>query len=84
MKPVKFKQCNVIYAENQPEYQPLPAYKNKSDLGEVVSCWEMSFRERLKVLFTGKVYVSLLSFNMPLTPSFLSTSFNKIKEMMGS
>ena len=84
MKPVKFKQCNVIYTENQPEYQPLPAYKNKSDLGEVVSCWEMSFRERLKVLFTGKVYVSLLSFNRPLTPSFLSISFNKIKEMMGS
>ena len=84
MKPVKFKQCNVIYAENQPEYQPLPAYKNKSDLGEVVNCWEISFIERLKVLFTGKVYVSLLSFNRPLTPSFLSTSFNKIKEMMGS
>ena len=27
MKPIKFKGHNVVFAEDQPEYQPLPALK---------------------------------------------------------
>ena len=73
MKPVKFKEQNCTYAENQPEYTPFPALKIKSDNGEVVSCWKMSLFERIRVLFTGRVWVSLMCFNKPLTPSFLST-----------
>lgn len=73
MKPIKFPEHNVVYAENQEEYQPLPAWKNNSPQGEVVSCWQLSFKERLKVLFTGKLWVCLLSFNKPLTPSFFTT-----------
>jgi hypothetical protein len=26
MKPIKFKEANVTFAENQPEYIPLPAW----------------------------------------------------------
>lgn len=73
MKPIDFKEQNVVFAENQPEYEALPALKIKGHEGQVVSCWRLSFRERLRVLFTGKVWVSLLSFNKPLTPPFLST-----------
>lgn len=73
MKPVDFKEQNVVFAENQPEYQALPALKIRGHEGQVVSCWGLSFRERLRVLFTGKVWMTLLSFNKPLTPSFLST-----------
>jgi len=73
MKPVKFKEQNVTYAEDQPEYQPLPALKIKGYEGYVVTCWKLSFFERLRVLFTGKIWMSLMSFNNPLTPSFLST-----------
>lgn len=73
MKPVKFKGQNTVFAENQPEYTPLPALRLDTDDGQVVTCWEMSFSERIRVLFTGRVWVSLLSFNKPLTPSFLST-----------
>lgn len=72
MKPIKFKHQNSTYAEDQPEYQPLPSLKLEGREGYVISCWEMSFKERLKVLFTGKVWMSLMSFNKPLTPSFLS------------
>lgn len=50
MKPIKFKEHNVVYAENQPEYQPLPAFRNDSHQGEVVSCWQLSFKERIKFL----------------------------------
>ena len=70
MSPIKFKEQNVVYAENQPEYLPLPAFKNESPQGEVISCWQLSFIERMRILFTGKLWVCLLSFNKPLTPSF--------------
>lgn len=73
MKPVEFEEQNVVFAKDQPEYQPLPAFRNNSEYGEVVSCWKLSFAERLRILFTGKMWVSLMTFNKPLTPSFFST-----------
>lgn len=66
MKPVKFKGYNVVYAKNQPEYLPLPAHKSED--GQVTSCWSMTWKERLKVLFTGKVYWMVMTFNKPLQP----------------
>lgn len=78
MKPIKFKYCNVVYAENQPEYQNLPALKLENDNGEIISCWKLSFKERLIILFTGKMWLSLLSFNKPLTPSFLSVNRKEV------
>ncbi len=74
MKAIKFKHSNVIFAKDQPEYQPLPALKIDSPQGEVISCWKMNWRERLKVLITGKVWLSLMSFKKPLTPSYLSVN----------
>lgn len=67
MKPKKFKEVNTIFAENQPEYLPLPAYKHQSPQGEVITCWRLSFTERLRLLFTGNIWLCLLSFNKPLT-----------------
>jgi hypothetical protein len=71
MKPIKFKEQNCTFAESQPEYLPLPAFKTES--GEVISCWHLSLFERIQLLITGKLWVSLLSFNKPLTPSFFTT-----------
>ena len=65
MKPIKFKHQNTIYAEKQSEYQSLPSLKIEGPEGYVVSCWKMSFIERIKVLFTGKIWMSLMSFNKP-------------------
>lgn len=78
MKPKKFKGCNIIFAENQPEYMTLPAFKNKSPHGQVVTCWSLSFRERLRVLFFGDIWLSMLTFNKPLTPSFLTTKKSEV------
>ena len=74
MKPVKFKHQNVVFAKDQPEYQPLPALRIDSPSGEVISCWKLSFKERIKVLLFGKIWLSLMSFNKPLTPSYLSVN----------
>ena len=73
MKPKYFKEANTKFAEGQPEYQPLIAFKNKSEKGEVITCWQLSFMERLRVLFGGEIWLCLLTFNSPLTPSFLTT-----------
>jgi len=73
MKPIKFPEVNRTYAENQPQYTPLPGCIIDSPQGEFVTCWKLSFRERVRLLFTGKLWVCLLTFNQPLTPSFFTT-----------
>ena len=73
MKPKEFPEQNVIFAKDQPEYQPLPAFKAQTESGEVITCWKLSFSERLRILFKGEIWLSMLSFNKPLTPSFMTT-----------
>ncbi len=77
MSPIEFEEQNVVFAESQPEYLPLPAYRTP-DGREVTACWGMSWRERLRVLMTGRVYVTLLTFGQPLTPSIVSTEFPEV------
>ena len=72
MKLIVFKEVNTTYAEDQPEYRPLPAYKYTNDAeGRIVCCWGLSFFERVKLLFTGKLWHSILTFNQPLQPQLL-------------
>jgi len=66
MNPIKFEGMNSIYAEEQPEYLNLPSHK--TDDGVVTSCWKLSWRERLKVFMSGKIWWSVLTFNNPLQP----------------
>ena len=70
MKILKFKEVNVVYAENQPEYLPLPVFKTKD--GEVISCWGLSIFERIKILLLGKVWLSVLTFNKSLQSLLMS------------
>ncbi|MBU0906602.1 MAG: hypothetical protein KKE05_00425 [Nanoarchaeota archaeon] len=70
MRIIEFNGCNTIYAEHQPEYLPLPAHKTEDGL--VTSCWGLSWLERLKILFTGKMWLSVLTFNKPLQPLMMS------------
>jgi hypothetical protein len=66
MKPIAFEGHNVVYAKDQPEYLPLPVLKTVDGL--VISCWSLSFAERVKVFFSGKIYFMTLTFNKPLQP----------------
>lgn len=75
MKPITFKGVNTVYAKDQPEYMPLPCYKRPNDeLGSVTLCWNLSFKERIKVLFTGNIWQCMLTFNKPLTPQRFSVN----------
>lgn len=66
MIPVTFPESNCVYAADQPEYQPLPVLKLPD--GMCVSCWKLTLWERIKLLFTGKVWLMQLTFNQPLQP----------------
>jgi len=72
MKPIEFKEQNCVFAENQPEYLPLPVHKTED--GQVISCWRLTWKERFKVLFGGKMWLSMLTFNKPLQPQLPSIS----------
>ena len=78
MKPVEFKHQNIVFAKDQPEYQPLPSLRLDTPEGEVISCWRLSFKERLQVLVFGRVWLSLMSFNKPLTPSFMAVNRKEV------
>ena len=70
MKIVSFKECNVVYAKDQPEYLPLPAHRTKD--GVVTSCWKLSIKERLITLFRGRIYLKTMTFNSLLQPQKVS------------
>ena len=74
MELVEFEEQTVIFAENQPAYLPLPAYQLKDIEGTIVFCWKMTIYERFKVLFTGKLWHDVLTFNQPLQPQRLSVN----------
>lgn len=74
MKPITFEGHNCVYAEEQEGYFSLPAYKHGDEYGSVSACWKLNIYERLKMLFTGKIYMTLLSFNKPLTPHRLDVN----------
>lgn len=66
MTPIKFKGHNIVFGENQPEYQPLPALRLED--GEVLSCWQIS-DEELELINKSKcIYLSQLTFNSNLQP----------------
>lgn len=79
MKPVKFKECNVVFGDGQKEYQPLPALRFGD--GTVVMCWKMSFSELLNVVLHRRIWVSLLTFNKPLQPTFVSADRKEMFEV---
>lgn len=73
MEPIKFKEANHILAKDQPQYKPLPVFISEQPSGEVVSCWRLSWKERLGILFTGKLWAASMTFHKPLQPLFFTT-----------
>ena len=53
MKPIKFK--------------PLPTFVN-GDEGLIIHCWQLDIKERIKILFTGKLWIKVFNFNRPPQP----------------
>ncbi len=65
MKPIEFPEVNMTYGANQPEYLPLPCYR---DHEYTISCWQLTWRERLYFLLGGPLWLRQLNFGSPLQP----------------
>lgn len=75
MNLIQFPEQNVIIAKDQPQYLPLPAHRRKDDPeGCLTCCWALSWRERLIVLLTGRVWHQVLTFGKSLQPQLLLAS----------
>lgn len=78
MKPIEFNEQNCVYAKDQPEYTPLPVFKNEE--GDVISCWELSDDEIKQIVESKKLWISVKTFNKPLQPIFCTVIKDDILE----
>lgn len=73
MEPIKFDGVNAVFGANQPEYKPLSAERvGKPQTGQINTCWALSPDELKRVQETGVIFVSLLTFGLPLQPMLVS------------
>lgn len=68
-----FESQEVVYAKDQPQYIPLPALPVDGGDG-IITRWKLNWRERLRVLFLGDIYLRFLTFKRPLQPISMSCS----------
>jgi hypothetical protein len=76
MTPKSFEEQNVIFAENQPEYLPLPALKQEN--GDVITCWDLTDQEIAKIRESKSIYLLVKTFNQPLQPIYLTTDKSEV------
>ena len=67
MKAIEFEGHNVKIAENQPEYETLPALLNKQE-GSMTFCFELDAVELEQVKKTGKIWLKQLTFGRAMQP----------------
>lgn len=73
MNLIEFPEQTVVIAKDQPQYNPLPAHRFPDDPeGRIACCWQLTWRERLTVLWSGKIWHQVLTFNRPLQPQLLT------------
>jgi hypothetical protein len=72
MTPVEFPQQTTIVAENQEEYQNLPAHVDTEE-SILTACWKPSLLDRARILLGGPVWQQIWTFNKPLQPQILQT-----------
>lgn len=62
MKPVKFKEANKNLSKpnsmSDAECGSLWVFNDET---QCISCWKMSFKQRIKALFFGRVWLSVMS-----------------------
>lgn len=71
MQPIPFKQQAGVLAESQPQYKPLPYYMGDGPEFITISCHQLTWRERFKLLFTGKLWHRQMTWGYPFQPMLL-------------
>jgi hypothetical protein len=74
MKSIKFEEANTVYGKDSHGNVAMYALKFETPKGQVISCWELSSKERWRILLTGKLWMMTLSQNKPIPATFLSSN----------
>lgn len=77
MKAISFKGCNLTLAENQPQYNQLPVCYQGGAEGPMTSCMKLTIKERIKMLFSGKLYITQLTFNNGFHPQSIDLKWKE-------
>lgn len=72
MKPIKFKESNINFVADG--CGDLPAYKG---CDQIISCWHLTPLERLRVLCTGRIFLSIFGNAQPPVNVMAETPFVK-------
>jgi hypothetical protein len=59
MSPIKFPEANIVL--KGPEGSDIMDLPAATDGKQCVSCWQLSWRERLNIVVTGRLWVYVLS-----------------------
>ena len=59
MKPINFKQSNKVLGKpkNWNEKKPCASLPVNTYDGNCISCWKLSIKERMSILFFGKIWL---------------------------
>lgn len=79
MKTVRFPEVNLVIAENQPEYVTMPVNYDR-ERGTATICWSLSWKEILVVLFTGRIWHTVMTFGMSMQPQMVSATKPEMKK----
>jgi len=73
MKPSKFRESTgILSGSSEAWIEDLPVFKDRQ---KCISLWRMSLQERLKALFTGKVWCHVYSGDRTQPPVYLGTRY---------
>lgn len=62
MKPIKFNQANKnLLKPNSMTDEECSSLWVYTDGNQCVSCWKMNWKQRIKALFFGKIWISVMS-----------------------
>ncbi len=67
----EYKDKEVVYAENQKEYNPLPFVRRED--GVILTRWKPTDSEREAIAAGSDIYLSIWTFNQPLQPLYMET-----------
>lgn len=66
MELVDFNGRNFVFGANVKDAATVPAHI--TDDGIVTFCWKLSFIERIKMLFCGRLFLTSVTYKRPLQP----------------
>ena len=72
IRPTNFRGTNIAFAEDQDEYNTLPAIRTED--GIVYTCWQLDDSSMKELQENGgKIYLQVHTFNTPLQPLKMMT-----------